>query len=260
MRFSLRQRRQAKPLAAAVCLLCSGFPAATLAETLHCGRAPYSAPSEVAALVSAMQPAFLAFPVFGDILMNGGLELCVAETLVELQGYFEPDTARVVINGSAPIHLQQAVLIHELWHVQQQMAGVCPAPDLSMRENARAVFAMEADASAISILVAWALREAGDSDMWDALSAWPLQDDIADTFAAEMNSENDIAIATQAAFSQWYESQLRVDAYYYAACANYLDVEDSDHRLRTYEQLDPVFFDSLCHLPNGDEYSCSDPR
>lgn len=258
MRYAGFQCKKGKAIAAALYMLCTVLPVASFAQTLQCGRAPFTEPDNVSALVSAMTPVFQMFPEFQNTLMQGGLELCIADKLIGLQGYFEPDNARIVMNGSAPFALQQAIIVHELRHVQQHRTDVCPAPDLSMHESARAVFAMEADASAISFLVAWAQRENGDPDMWNALSTWPMQQDIADAFAAEMNAENDIASATEAAFSQWYDSQARLDAYYVAACSNYLDIEDSNHRIRTYEELDSHFFENLCYLPNGAAYTCHD--
>lgn len=258
MQFTRGRSKTNRPVAAAVFMLCFSWPVVSPAQSLECGRAPFTEPDKVAALVAAMAPTFDAFPRFRNTLMQGDLELCIADKLTGLQGYFEPDAARIVMNGNAPFALQQAVLVHELRHVQQHRTDVCPAPELSMRESARAVFAMEADASAISFLVAWAMRESGDSDMWNALSGWPLQQDIGTAFAEEMTARSDVAAATEAAFSQWYENQSRIDAYYVAACSSYLDIEDSDHRLRTYEELDPDFFENLCYLPNGIAYRCDD--
>ena len=260
MQAKRAEHRHFKAIVAGACFLSVAFAGTSSAQSLRCGEPPYAAPPEVAALVSAMVPVMAEFTVFEDLLMNAGLEICMADTLIEAQGYYEPDSARIVINGRAPFALQQAILVHELRHVQQHRTNACPAPDLSMRESARAVFAMEADASAISLVVAWAMQEAGYPDMWTALSEWPLQDDIAKAFATEIDAENDIAAATQAAFAQWYDRKLRIDAYYYATCSNYLDVEDSEHRIRTYEELDTAFFDALCYLPNGTAYICQDPR
>ena len=249
-----------KTIGLVACFLSVSFAGTSSAQSLKCGQPPYAAPPEVAALVSAMAPVLAEFTVFEDLLMHAGLEICLADTLIEAQGYYEPDSGRIVINARAPLDLQQAILVHELRHVQQHRTNACPAPDLSMRENARAVFAMEADASAISLVVARAMKDAGYPDMWTALSAWPLQGDIAKAFATEMDRGDDIVAATQAAFTQWYDKKPRVDLYYYATCANYLDVEDSEHRLRTYEVLDTAFFDALCNLPNGTAYMCNEPR
>lgn len=247
-------------VSALVCLLGAAYPSTLVAEGPDCGRAPFSAPAKVAHLISGMDPVFAVFPDLRQQLTDTGLELCIAENMVEAYGYYEPENNRIVINSSLSSGLQQAILVHELRHVDQFTSGICPTPDLAMGESARAVFAMEADASATGLIVAWAMRAEGYPQMWDALAAWPMQQDIAKVFADEMQGTNDVGVAASGAFAAWYGYQPRVDLYYLAACSSYLETEDSSHRLRGYETLDPAFYDSLCQLPKGGSYACADPR
>jgi len=246
--------------ATALCLFGATYPSTGAAAGPDCGQSPFTDPAQVASLLSEMEPVFAAFPDLQELISDTSLELCFAENMLEAHGYFEPENNQIMIGNGLPSGLQQAILVHELRHVRQFATGICPAPDLSMAENARAVFAMEADASATSLVLAWAMRETGYPQIWEALAASPLQQDIAEAFATEMRATNDIGLAASTAFEAWFGDQTRIDAYYLAACSSYLDREDNTHQLRGYAQLDPAFFTALCQLPDGGSYACSDPR
>lgn len=247
-------------IAAFFCLLGTAQPSLLAAEEPTCGRQPYDAPDQVAELVFGMEPVFAAFPAMQKLIDDVAPEICIEEGMFEMHGYFEPESNRIVIDGSLNVGLQQAILVHELRHVGQFTSGICLSPNLSMVENARAVFGMEADASVSSAVVAWAMREAGSPQMWDAISEWPMQQDIAAVFADKMQNSNDIGVAAGAAFAAWYSYEPRLDLYYLAACSSYLDREESSNRLRRYDALSPSFYGKLCYLPTGDSYACGDPR
>lgn len=232
-------------------------PAAT-AQPMTCDAPPFDGAPEVAALIDAVAPVLAEFPTLADTLTTDVRQVCIADKLLGARGYFEAATGRIVVAPDMSPGLQQAVLIHELRHLQQQQGGPCPAPGLSMDANARAVFAMEADASVASLIVAWSMREAGAPAMWQALGDWPMQSDIAAAFGAEMQARGDIATAASAAFTQWYAREDRRDAYYIAACSDYLDDYDRTHLLPSYGALDPDFFTRLCLLPDGEGYECRD--
>ncbi len=240
------------------CTLALLAPNALAAQQMECGQEPFNHPDRVAALVAATEPVFQEFPGFLSWLTGRGQELCVAVKMLTTEGYYEPESKRIVIDGSHDLPLQSAILVHELVHVRQYDVGTCPAPDLSMEEHARAIFAMEADASATSLVVAWTLRENGLPDLWDALSAWPMQRDIAEAFAARAGQDGDLSAAATAAFSQWYVNKPRVSAYRDAACSAFLDLEDQTHKLRGNQRLDASYFDTLCQLPDGSAYLCTD--
>jgi hypothetical protein len=243
---------------AAAHLLGPACTSGAFANDMICAEAPYADAPEVADFVAEMTPVFSKFPTLEASLATDAPELGLAGSLHTARGYFEPETRRIVIERALSPGLRQAVLVHELRHAQQFATGSCPGPGLSMQGNARAIFAMEADASVVSMLVAWRMREAGAPAMWDALASWPMQEDIADAFSAEMAAHDDPARAAGAAFAQWYANAARRDRYYVAICSNYLDHQDSTHRLPAYGDLAPDFFAELCRLPDGTAYRCDD--
>jgi hypothetical protein len=124
---------------------------------------------------------------------------------------------------------------------------------------ARATFALEADASAVLAHVAWAMREAGDGSVWDALAGFEHYGDIARAYEAVRADEGPAAPALAAAFAQWYASDWRRERYYVASCSSYLDRADKEHRLPVYGALDAAFFDSLCLMPDGTTCGCEVP-
>lgn len=199
------------------------------------------------------------FPSLGQAYQSRLPALCLSERMDNAHAYLDVRNNRIVINRSLSRDMQTAVLLHELRHLDQMFTGSCPSDDLAMKEYARAVFAMEADASAISLLVAWDMKENGNAAAWSALSSWPSQSDIAARFSDEMAASGDVALATEAAFAQWYASDDRRRRYYLATCSDYLDRQDAGHALPRYQLLDADFLDQLCLLPDGTAYRCTVP-
>jgi hypothetical protein len=231
---------------------------AVAAQEMTCAPPPFDANPEIAGFVSEMDAVFDDYPLLRDLLDDTVHEVCLSGGLYAARGYFEPESGRIAIERTLPPALRRAVFVHELIHARQFGTGSCPSPDLSMSENVRAVFAMEADASAGSLVVAWTMRAAGDPGIWDALSSWPMQGDISRAFAAEMGASGDLGSAARAAFSQWYAHETRRDTYYVAICSQYLDAQDETHSLPRYGRLEPRFFARLCRLPDGGGYACDD--
>jgi hypothetical protein len=229
---------------------------ATQAQILTCTAPPFDDPPEIATIIEQLRPVLDRWPSLHVALFRDARELCLADTLHDARGYFEPRASRLVIAADMAPALQKAVMIHELRHLEQKFRGSCPEPKLSMQENARAIFAMEADAATYSLAVAWDLREAGMSDTWEALASWPMQADIATAFEAEMSRSGDLIGAASAAFTQWYAKEARRELYYLASCSDYLAARDREHRQPSYDRLEPDFFTSLCRLPDGASYDC----
>ncbi|KFE33822.1 DUF6782 family putative metallopeptidase [Thioclava atlantica] len=237
--------------------VCLAHP--TFAQEMTCAAPPFDSSPEIAALVDRLDPVLTRWPALGTTLFRDTRELCLADTLHDARGYLEPEACRIIIAADLDPELQAVVLIHELRHLQQKFCGTCPEPTLSMHENARAIFAIEADAAAYSLAIAWQLRADGQPGMWDALAGWPMQADIAAAFEAEMKTSNDLSAAASAAFAQWYREEKRQELYYTAACSDYLERIDREHNLLTYDALAPDFFARLCHLPDGAAYQCGEP-
>ncbi len=200
------------------------------------------------------------FPSLGQAFASRLPALCLSGRMDNAHAYLDVPRNRIVISRSLSKDMQTAVMLHELRHLDQIFTGSCPSDDLAMKEYARAVFAMEADASAISLLVAWDMKESGNGAAWSALSSWPSQSDIAERFADEMAISGDIALATEAAFTQWYASDDRIRRYYFASCSDYLDRQDADHALPRYQLIGADFLQQLCRLPDGTRYRCNLPE
>lgn len=234
------------------------LPTALVAQPMECvgdvGDDPRLAPLDVA--LTQLQPAF---PDLRQSLSETVQQICLAAPPFGAQGYFEPDTGRIVLSTALGPGLLQAVFFHEVRHAHQFATGSCPARNLSMQAHADAVMAMEADASVASLVIADALRALGETGMWQALATWPMQADIATAYDTELNASGEVSTAAAAAFDAWFTRPDRIELYYIASCLDYLDQQDRDHRLPRYESLDPGFYADLCILPTGGRYPCADP-
>ena len=254
----MRGRRWAAGLLAAL-WLASGARAGEV-----CLQAPFAGGGagavELAALVTQARALIAGFPSLVEALEMPGLTICLADRLHSEHGYFEDETRRVVLSGALGQERALAVLLHELRHVDQARVGACPDPGLSMHENARAVFAMEADANAIALLVAWKAREEGDGALWAALAGWDRTADIAAAFAEGMEEGGTPARAASRAFAAWYGSQDRQEAYFLSSCMAYLDRSDRQHALPSYDEVAPEYFEALCRMPDGAAYPCAEPE
>lgn len=231
----------------------------------YCIEAPYlSAASgeqrELTELYREIQPVLERFPSFVEALEAKSPGLCFSSQMNNALAYLDNEKNQIVIDQALSHAMQVGVLLHELRHLWQFSRGSCPSDDLAMKEYAYATFAIEADASAISLLVAWDMKVHGDESVWNALSSWPLQSDIASSYAETLLETDDIGLAATSAFYQWYASPDRLEMYYASACSDYLDRQDASHRIPRYQVIDAGFFDDLCKLPDGSAYSCSDPK
>lgn len=244
--------------ALAVCGLMSATVSAQ-AETL-CGSPPYDVPQTVAEIVADVRRIVAGFEGLEHALTGAVNQICVTESMLEAQGYFEPESRRIVIAGGLSSGLAQSVMVHELRHAEQYAQGLCPTLALGMKDYAEAVFAMEADASVTSLVVAARQKAEGNPLMWEALTAWPMQADIADSFAATLQDTGDLSLAAHDAFDAWFAEERRIDAYYVASCSDYLDQIERDHLLPQYNALAPDYLTRLCLLPDGTDYECALPE
>jgi hypothetical protein len=242
-------------------LFASSVTAQTDLAGLHCLPPPYDdrqtqRQAHIGDLVDWLRSRLDPYPPLAGILVEEPPEICLAERLIGAQGYYEVETHRIALRRALSAGMMRAVAIHELRHIHQARLGVCPGPELSMQATAGVVLAMEADASAVSLAIAWELEQAGEPEVWSALANWRSHAPLAQAFAAEMRESGDLARATGAAFSAWYEIDWMRETYYVAACSAYLDSQDATHALPSYGALDPAFLERLCILPNGTAYPC----
>ncbi|MDG4650415.1 hypothetical protein P6F26_18375 [Roseibacterium sp. SDUM158017] len=242
----------------------TGPEPAVAVERMDCLAPPYAEAAtrrerEIASLVGWLRSALVPYDSLLRLLDGDAPEVCIAGNVFGVQGYYDVEAHRVVLKDALAPALMRAVAVHELRHVQQAAIGVCPGPELSMEATAHATLAMEADASAVSLAIAWQLRGAGQGEVWAALAGWDSHATLADAFEAEMSRSGDLAGATAAAFSAWFDHEWLRDAYYLAACSAYLDRQDRTHALPRYGSIAPGYLDSLCRLPDGESYPCAVP-
>lgn len=261
--------RTAPTLPLRIFRMLSSMPVIGLATFAHaaetCVEYPYNLAAaedknDLLAIYQDIAPALGHFPSLAEALDNAAPDLCFSSLMDSALAYLDIDGNRIVIGEGLSKGMRNGLFLHELRHLEQFVRGSCPSDDLAIKEYARATFAMEADASAISLLVAWDMKENGHESVWAALSSWPSQSDIAESFANEMADTGNVALAVTAAFYQWYASSSRLEQYYFAACSDYLDRQDANHNLPLYQLVPDAFLEDLCILPDGSSYECSHPE
>jgi hypothetical protein len=213
----------------------------------------------LARIIERLRPALEAFTGLALALDDRKPQICLAPSLLLESGFLLPDANRIEIDSRLQDPMLTAVLLHELRHLDQVAVGVCPDDSLAMDQVAQATFALEADANAITLLIAWYMASIGDATVWNALAEWHSTADIAWRFADSMARNGDPAQAVAEAFDQWYASEDRQQRYYIATCSNYLDRRDVSKLLPSYKKLPQDYLDSICLLPDGKPYACRAP-
>lgn len=235
-----------------------GGTIAQAAET--CSISPYTeATGELSHLVQRLTRTLAPYPAMARALVEEAPTLCLNDSLVEEQGYFEPKTNRIVLNSTLTEDFQLAILIHEVRHLEQYGRGVCPTISYRFNDYVRARLALEADASTVGIYIAWQLRAAGEPGPWETLASWPSHEDLVARFAAEIAAGADEVTATSATFEQWFEVADRREMYTFAICSNYLDALDREKVVAGEARLPDDYAAQLCVLPDGRPYDCTLP-
>ena len=172
---------------------------------LTCLSAPYDtsgdgAETRITELISTLRQSIASFPSLQKALRIRAPDICTYSTTFDARGFYDPVANLIALNANMTRGAQLAILIHELRHLDQESVGACPSPNLSMQETARAVFALEADANATVVLIAHALRKAGNPGPWEAIQGFPHYKDIADVFLESIEEINDPGLAMAEAF------------------------------------------------------------
>jgi hypothetical protein len=239
-------------------LLCLAAAPGIAAQT--CLEPPWSGGAdELYRLAGRALSVVADYPSLQRALETEAPFLCLDDTLVEEQGYFAPKTRQIVLRQGIDPDMQLAVLMHELRHLEQFSRDICPAVELTLVDYVRTRQALEADAAAISLLIAWDLRAAGDPGPWEALAHYPTHDDLATRFGAEMDASGDGAKATAAAYAAWFDDPERREIYAFVSCVNYLDALDRTKVEPGTATVAADFVTSLCRLPDGRPYDCTLP-
>lgn len=213
----------------------------------------------LAGIIDRLRPVLVAFEGLAVALDGKKPQICSTPWLRLESGFLLPDANRIEIDSRLDDAMLTAVLLHELRHLDQVAVGICPDDSLAMDQVAQATFALEADANAITLLVAWHMASGGDAVVWNALADWHSTADIARRFKDSMAADGDPARAVAEAFDQWYASEDRRRRYYIAACSDYLDRRDDSKRLPSYKQLPQDYLERVCVLPDGTSYACRAP-
>lgn len=209
--------------------------------------------SEVAARLAVEGP-FSDY--LSELLSSFDVALCLDPHAPGCRGYYEPTAQVIALSPDLTFDEKLLVVVHELRHLDQIRRGFVPSLALDRREYVRLVFALEADAQALTTLYAWSERAAGRPELWATAETLEHYEDIAAAFAAALDAVDDPAPATRAAFAAWYASDWRREMYYRSACGQYLDQLDDAHGVVRYDALPAGYLDDLCLLPDGTNYGC----
>jgi len=138
-----------------------------------------------------------------------GVHVCI-DSDTDLLAYYFAGRRMVGVRANLTRGGKIAFLAHELAHVPQHPVysdnRYYPPADLILLRRVR-----EAAAEAVSIRIAWELREGGEGAAWDAKLA-AAYGDMAREFRAAITAA-DLTGATRAAFDRWFEAPWRRDAY-----------------------------------------------
>lgn len=212
--------------------------------------------SELLALIDYMSFASDESNTLLRIAQEKRATICLDDIIWNERGFFDFDLNFIVLKNSLTFSEKVLILVHELRHLDQYSRGFCPSTQFDISEHVRLTYALEADAQAITTLSAWIMRENGYTDPWNALKGFVNYEDIPDSFSISFLENQNLSIATNAAFAQWYHSAWRLESYYVSACTSYLDDLDRSKMIQSYGKLPDSFFDSLCSLPDGSNYEC----
>lgn len=186
-------------------------------------------------------------------------QLCLDDNALAPRGAYEPQTHRIILNANLNRGEQLLVALHEIRHLDQMARGLCPSPQMAQDAYVAAKLALEADAMANTVGLAWTLRHT-NTDTWLAAQSMTQYDDITRAFSLIIDEGAALPEAIGYAFAQWYRSPWRLKTYRQAACLAQLDQRDEQHLLPLYAPLPATFFEVLCKLPDGRSYPCEAPR
>lgn len=242
-------------------LLCGALAPPGLADVRCLPDAPASVADTLGRLRSELADCAAAAPDFFTEFAARPPRLCLDDSPLAPRGAYEPAQHRIVLNANLDPGARLLVALHEIRHLSQMSRGLCPSPQMSRNAYVEATLALEADAMANAIAVAWELAQKGRDAAWHAAREMGQYGDIAAAFSDATEGPGEpLSSAVSAAYAQWFASPWRVDTYRNAACLSQLDQRDAQHLLPLYAPLPETFFERLCRLPDGTAYDCAAPR
>lgn len=147
--------------------------------------------------------------------------------------------------------------LNEARHAVQQTQGMLGSVNTTLEESARISFALEADATATTVLAAWRLREKGDVELWQHLAYDMHYNDLAVVFSQSMVQNKDEMAATRAVFDAWYGKAARIEEEFRNVLARERNQQLWTVERPYFEKLPSNFFDRLGELGDGRNYGAN---
>ena len=141
------------------------------------------------------------------------VQVCI-DNRTKFLAYYFANLQVVGVSAELPEGGKIAFLAHELAHIPQHPAysdnRYFPAEDLLLLRRVR-----EAAAEAVSVRIAWELRQAGYAFAWEEKLASSYRDiaEVFETVAAEAADDADMRRAMRRAFDRWFEAPWRRKVY-----------------------------------------------
>jgi len=220
---------------------------------------PYMDDAEIQALAVELTTVLAAYPSLDKAFHTAAPALCLNDGLFHEQGYYEPKTNRIVLRTGLDPDLRLAILIHEVRHLEQYNREICPTTRMALSDYMTVRLALEADAAAIGVHIAWDLAQAGRPGPWEKLRDWPSHKDLTARYASEIQAGGDDIAATAATYAQWFADEDRRAMYAFAICSNYLDTLDRDKVNAGHDKLPEDMAARVCVMPDGRPYPCELP-
>lgn len=274
--YAVAAARAAAPRVLMVVLMAAILPAAAasghglpdLPEAWAAGRADALAICMIPSAPSAATPAQASLlatfahlrrePSLGRPLLDRatrrGVGVCLDAYERGCDGVYDCDANVVLLDADLSSGLREAILVHELRHMDRAAAGYVLDLRFDVHAARTLACAGEADAQAVATWFAWRRAQQGDRRAWRALLAHRRYGDIARAFAAAIALGADEREAARVAFDRWYASAWRVETYRLSAAMSYLDRIDEQHAFVSFERLPDDYFTTFDVLPDGTSY------
>jgi hypothetical protein len=191
------------------------------------------------------------------VLEEQGTAICLNDNPKSWPAAYGDTTNILTVKARLDPSWQLYYALSEARHAVQQRQGLQGSVNTTIEESTRIVFALEADATATTILAAWRLRESGDPTLWQHFERDTKYKDLANLFSRSMFRDKDEMTATRLVFDAWYGKAQRMEA-------AFVDVETRERNQilwpvnRPYfEKLPSNFFDRLGELGDGSNYGAN---
>jgi len=186
-----------------------------------------------------------------------GTAMCLNDSRLARPAAYGETTNMLTVKSSLDPSWKLLYALNEARHAVQQTQGMLGSVNTTLEESARIAFALEADATATTVLAAWRLRQKGDGELWQHLVRDMNYNDLAAVFSQNMAQNKDEMTATRAVFDAWYGKASRIEAEFQNVLARERSQERWPVSRPYFEKLPPNFFDRLGELGDGRNYGAN---